>query len=100
MSSTCGNQNTKRYQHRLRFACDDYEKFYRGLGSLGNEGYYFWLKSELYKDDPKVKAKFNQIDTASKEIENSLRFFNYSSPTREVDSVTYADGVSVRLDFS
>jgi len=60
----------------LRKALDHYEAWKRFCGSDGDEGYYFWLRSQQDQNDAKVKAKFNKIEEFSKKIENDSRFFS------------------------
>lgn len=60
----------------LRQALDEYEAFRKYYGSDGDEGYYFWLRTAQNQSDPKLKAKFNKIETFSKKIENDLQFFH------------------------
>ncbi len=59
----------------LRRALDQYESWKRLYGSDGNEGFYFWLRTQQDQNDPKLKAKFNKIEEFSKKIENDIQFF-------------------------
>jgi oligoendopeptidase F len=59
----------------LRKALDEYDEWKRLCGSEGDEGYYFWLRTTQDQNDPKLKAKFNQIEHLSKKIENDIQFF-------------------------
>jgi oligoendopeptidase F len=60
----------------LRQALDHYEEWKRGYGADGDEGYYFWLRTQQDQNDPKLKAKFNKIEEFSKKIENDSQFFH------------------------
>ena len=60
----------------LRRALDHYEEWKRGYGADGDEGYYFWLRTQQDQNDPKLKAKFNKIEEFSKKIENDSQFFH------------------------
>src|SRR3990172_67620 len=45
----------------LRQALDHYEAWKRQYGSDGDEGYYFWLRTQQDQNDPKLKARFTKI---------------------------------------
>ncbi len=59
----------------LRQALDHYESWKHSYGSDGDEGYYFWLRSQQDQSDPNLKARFNKIEDFSKKIENDIQFF-------------------------
>jgi oligoendopeptidase F len=59
----------------LRQALDQYESWKRRYGTDGDEGYYFWLRTQQDQNDPKLKARFNKIDEFSKKLENESQFF-------------------------
>ncbi len=59
----------------LRRALDHYEEWKRRCGTDGDEGYYFWLRTQQDQNDPGLKAKFNKIEEFSKKIENDSQFF-------------------------
>lgn len=59
----------------LRKALDEYERWMRRFGSDGNEGYYFWLRTQQDQNSPDLKAKFNKIEEFGRKIENDIRFF-------------------------
>jgi oligoendopeptidase F len=59
----------------LRQALDQYESWKRRYGTDGDEGYYFWLRTQQDQNDPKLKALFNKIDEFSKKLENESQFF-------------------------
>ncbi len=59
----------------LRQALDHYESWKRQFGTDGDEGYYFWLRTQQDQNDPKLKARFNKIDEFSKKLENESQFF-------------------------
>ena len=50
----------------LRLALDQYEAWKRLYGPDGDEGYYFWLRTQQDQTDPKLKARFNKIEEFSK----------------------------------
>jgi len=60
----------------LRQALDHYEEWKRGYGADGDEGYYFWLRTQQDQNDPKLKAQYNKIEEFSKKIENDSQFFH------------------------
>ena len=60
----------------LRQALDHYEAWKRSCGTDGDEGYYFWLRTQQDQNDPKLKAKYNKIEEFSKKIENDSQFFH------------------------
>ncbi len=59
----------------LRLALDQYESWKRLYSSDGDEGYYFWLRTQQDQIAPKLKARFNKIEEFSKKIENDIQFF-------------------------
>ncbi len=59
----------------LRKALDDYEKWSRSFGTDGNEGYYFWLRTNQDQNSPALKASFNKVEEFGRGIENEMRFF-------------------------
>jgi oligoendopeptidase F len=59
----------------LRQALDEYEYWSRNYSSDGNEGYYIWLRSQLDQNNPRLKAKLNDIINFSIQIENQMQFF-------------------------
>ena len=59
----------------LKRALDQYEQWKRFYGADGNEGYYFWLRTQQDQNDPKLKAAYNKIEEFSKKIENDSQFF-------------------------
>jgi oligoendopeptidase F len=60
----------------LRQALDQYEAWKRQYGTDGDEGYYFWLRTQQDQNNPKLKAKFNKIEEFSRKIENDSQFFH------------------------
>lgn len=60
----------------LRQALGHYEAWKRQYGTDGDEGYYFWLRTQQDQNDPKLKAKFNKIEEFSRRIENDSQFFH------------------------
>ncbi len=59
----------------LRKALDQYEAWKGRCGTDGDEGYYFWLRTQQDQNDPKLKAQFNKVEAFSKKIENDSQFF-------------------------
>lgn len=59
----------------LKEALDEYEVLQGSYGDGGKEGYYFWLRTSQDQNDPKLKAKFNQIQDFFLKIYNDLQFF-------------------------
>ena len=60
----------------LKQALAEYEGWKRDCGTDGDEGYYFWLRTTQDQNNPNLKAKFNNIETFSKDIENDIQFFH------------------------
>ncbi len=60
----------------LRKALDDYEIWTRNYGSDGNPGYYFWLRNQIDRNNPDLKAKYNRVEEFSKKIGNDIQFFH------------------------
>ncbi len=59
----------------LKEALDEYEVWQRNSGTDGDEGYYFWLRTQQDENDPKLKAKFNKIRDFAVKIQNDIQFF-------------------------
>ena len=59
----------------LRKALDEYERLMRFYGTDGDEGYYFWLRTQQDQNSSEIKAKFNKIEEFGRKIENDMRFF-------------------------
>ena len=59
----------------LKQALDQYESWKRQCGTDGDEGYYFWLRTQQDQIDAKLKAKFNRIEEFGKKLENESQFF-------------------------
>ncbi len=59
----------------LRQALDEYESWSGDCGTDGNEGYYFWLRTQQDQNAPALKARFNQVEDFSRTIQNDIQFF-------------------------
>jgi oligoendopeptidase F len=59
----------------LKTALDEYEHLLRNFGTDGNEGYYFWLRSQQDQNDQAIKAKFAKVLDFSTRLQNELQFF-------------------------
>lgn len=59
----------------LKEALYEYDNLLRYFGTDGDEGYYYWLRNQLNKNDPDLKAKLSKIDEFSKKIQNDIQFF-------------------------
>lgn len=59
----------------LKLALDDYEKWQRNFGVLGNIGYYFELKYAQNQLNPKIKAQYNQVEELAHNLINETQFF-------------------------
>jgi len=60
----------------LRQALDEYEAWKRTYGTDGNAGYYFWLRTQVDRNNPELKARFNKIEEFSRKLENDMQFFH------------------------
>jgi len=60
----------------MRQALDHYEAWRRSYGTDGDEGYYFWLRTQQDQNDPGLKARFNKIEEFGKKLENYSQFFH------------------------
>lgn len=60
----------------LREALDDYEAWLRLSGADGDEGYYFWLRTQQDLNSPALKAAYNKVEDFSRRIHNDLQFFH------------------------
>lgn len=60
----------------LRQALDEYETWKRNYGTDGDAGYYFWLRTQIDRNNPELKARFNKIEEFSRKIENDIQFFH------------------------
>lgn len=59
----------------LKKALDEYEELQSNFGLSGDTGYYFELRSSIDENDPKLKAKSNQIDEFARKLLNEIQFF-------------------------
>lgn len=59
----------------LMQAFNEYEDWLRSYGPGASEWYYFALRSYLNQNDPKIKARLNQIIDFGQKIENDIQFF-------------------------
>jgi oligoendopeptidase F len=59
----------------LREALDEYNAWIQDYGTDGTEGYYFGLRSALDENDPKLKARENQVTDFATKILNDIQFF-------------------------
>ncbi len=59
----------------LRQALDEFERWTRRFGTDGDEGYYFWLRTQQDQNSPELKAKYNKVEEFGRKIENDMRFF-------------------------
>jgi len=57
-------------------ALDQYEAWKRHYGTDGDEGYYFWLRTQQDQNNAKLKAGFNKVEDFSKKLENASQFFH------------------------
>ena len=62
----------------LKGALDEYEKLNRLCGNSGGVGFYFYLKLALDQNNPKIKAKFNNLCDFEIKISNDLQFFEHN----------------------
>lgn len=62
----------------LKTALDEYEELNRNFGTSGSAGFYFYLKSYLDQNDPKIKARMKNIQDFSIKIGNDLQFFEHN----------------------
>lgn len=60
----------------LRKALEEYEAWKHNYGTDGHAGYYFWLRTQIDRNNPELKAKFNKIEEFSRKLENDIRFFH------------------------
>jgi len=60
----------------LKEALDEYERWMRDCGTDGNPGYYFWLRTQIDKNNTGLKAKYNKVEEFSKKIGNDIQFFH------------------------
>lgn len=59
----------------LKEALDEFEKLNRFFINGAEEGYYYWLRSQVDENDTKIKAQYNQINNFNTNLENRLQFF-------------------------
>jgi oligoendopeptidase F len=59
----------------LKQALNEYENWFRHYGANAYEEYYFDLRNQQNKNNPKLKAKFNQSQEISLKIANDIQFF-------------------------
>lgn len=59
----------------LAIALKEYEGWLANYGTNDQICYYFWLRSEQEKNNPKIKAKLNQAKDVAVKIDNDIQFF-------------------------
>lgn len=59
----------------LAVALKEYEDWFANYGTNDQVCYYFWLRSEQEKSNPKIKAKLNQAKDVAVKIDNDIQFF-------------------------
>lgn len=59
----------------LAEALAEYEEWLRNYGTDGKVGFYFSLRTSQDQTNPKLKAKYNQIEDFAQKIENDIQFF-------------------------
>jgi oligoendopeptidase F len=72
-------QNTEYLTNPIEFkkALDEYEELQKNYGSYGNESFYYSLRSSLNENDSLTRAKYNEIISLAKKLENSIHFFTH-----------------------
>ncbi len=58
-------------------ALNEYEAWQKNYGTDGDEGYYFWLRSQQDQNSPGIKAKYNKIEEFRRKIQNDIQFFEH-----------------------
>lgn len=59
----------------LKQALDEYEKWMRQYGTMGDEEAYFYLRYYQEQDNPKLKAGLGIVQNLSNKISNDIQFF-------------------------
>jgi oligoendopeptidase F len=59
----------------LAVALKEYERWGADFGTNDQVCYYFWLRSEQEKNNPKIKAGLNHAKDVAVKIENDIQFF-------------------------
>lgn len=59
----------------LKLALDEYEKLRHTFWPDGDEALYFILRREQNENDPKIKAKLNNVSDFSIKLTNDIQFF-------------------------
>ncbi len=62
----------------LKQALSEFESWRAKYGTYSKESYYFWLRLCQNQTDSKIKAKFNQVDELSRQLQNDIQFFTLS----------------------
>lgn len=60
----------------LREALDEYAEWSGRYATDGDEGYYFWLRTQQDQNDTALKAKFNKVEERARKIQNDMQFFH------------------------
>ncbi|MCK4997134.1 M3 family oligoendopeptidase [Candidatus Pacearchaeota archaeon] len=71
-------ENNSKYlesSEELKSVLDDYEYLIKKFDNCGTEGYYYWLKQELDKNDINTRSKFMQAEEFSIKQSNKILFF-------------------------
>lgn len=59
----------------LSRALTELERIERFWGTDGAVGYYFWLRTKLDQDNPRLKAEYNRLHDFALKLENDRQFF-------------------------
>lgn len=59
----------------LQQALADYESWLTRFGADSRRNYYFWLRSEIDRNNTKIKAELSQARQSAQELWNSIQFF-------------------------
>lgn len=77
----------------LKEALDEYEEWTSKFGTDGDAGYFYYLSHALDQNDPKLKAKLNQITDFANKIQNDIQFFEMRiskiDPKKQSDFIEY-----------
>lgn len=57
-------------------ALGEFEHWEHFYGIEGDEGYYFWLRTQQDQNDPDLKAGLNKVEDFGKKISNDIQFFS------------------------
>ncbi len=59
----------------LKRALDEYAAWKKRYGTDGNAGYYYWLRTQIDRNNTDLKARSNKVEETNRRLWNETQFF-------------------------